>query len=202
MGLVYQIWLLCRQHDIDLTVRWNSRWEPHMQLADAQTRMIDNTAWGLKPRAFELTLKELGLKPDDIQLDVFSQDDMKKAQRWYSLYHAPGSAGVDGFLQRWVNEDGTKAFCWINGPFHLMGRILAKVKEERADGVLVCPKWPKGWRAQLKSLPIAKTVTIGPVRGEDGKTRLSPFWPGARVSPEARKSVVHWTCEAHLIRWN
>ena len=201
ISLVYEIWLLCRQHDIDFTVRWNSRWEPHMQRADAQTRMIDNTAWGLKQQAFEFVLEGLGLQPADIQLDVFSQDDMKKAPRWYSLYNAPGSAGVDGFMQRWTNKDGSKAFCWINGPFHLMGRILAKVKEEEANGVLICPKWPKGWRAQLKGLPIVKTVTIGQLPGKDGKTKVSPFWPGARVSPEARKGVIHWSTEAHLIRW-
>ena len=132
-------------------------------------------------------------------MDVFSQADMKKATRWFSLYNAPGSAGTDGFYQRWINLDGSKAFCWINGPFHLMGRIIAKLKEEKVDGVLVCPKWPKGWRAQLSRLPIIKTVAIKPLT-HNGK-RVSPFYPGARVSPEARKGAVYWSTEAHLIRW-
>ena len=199
INLVYEIWSLCRRHDIDLTVRWCSRWEPHMLQADTHTRMVDNTAWGLKPKAFSQVLADLGLQASDIQLDVFSQADMRKAERWYSLYNAPGSAGVDGFLQRWAKADGEKAFCWINGPFHLMGRIIAKLKEERADGVLICPKWPKAWRAQLKTLPIVKTVTVKQPLAEGRK--VSPFWPGARVSPEARNSLIYWTTEAHLVRW-
>ena len=67
-----------------------------MRRADEQTRMVDNTAWGMKPEAFSQVLDDLGLH---IQLDVFSPEDMKKADRWYSMYNAPRSAGVDGFYQ-------------------------------------------------------------------------------------------------------
>ena len=171
-----------------------------MMRADAHTRMIDNTAWGLKQLAFQQVLKELGVSAEVLQLDVFSQADMAKAPRWFSLYNAPGSAGVDGFLQRWTNPDGSRAFCWINGPFHLMGRILAKLREERVDGILICPRWPKPWRAQLQHLPIVRTVTVRHL--SDQGRRASPFWPGARVSPEARNNVIYWTTEAHLVRWS
>ena len=90
MQLVYRIWQVCREYDIDFTVRWCSRWEPQMQRADAQTRMIDNSAWGLKDEAYAQVLRDLGLEAADLQLDVFSKAEMKKASRWFSLYNAPG----------------------------------------------------------------------------------------------------------------
>lgn len=93
LQLVFETWGLCRQHDIDLSVRWCSRREPHMHRADEQTRMVDNITWGMRPEAFEQVLADLGIAASDIQLDTFSQADMKKADRWFSLYNAPGSAG-------------------------------------------------------------------------------------------------------------
>ena len=79
-----------------------------MRRADEHTGMVDNTAWGMRPEAFAQVLADLGVSAGDIQLDAFSQANMKKADRWFSLYYtAPGSAGVDGFYQKWADEDGT-----------------------------------------------------------------------------------------------
>lgn len=80
-----------------------------MQRADEQTWMVmDNTTWGMRPEAFEQVTTDLEIPATDIQLDVLSQEDMKKASRWFSISNAPGSAGVDGFYQRWVYADGTR----------------------------------------------------------------------------------------------
>lgn len=57
------------------------------------------------------------------------------------------------------------------GPFHLIGRVLRKRQEEEVDNILVCPKWPKGQRAQLRELPIVK------VKRGLGETRQSEAQP-------------------------
>ena len=61
-----------------------------------------------------------GISRSQIQLDPFSQKEFAKADRWFSQYSVSGSSGADGFIQPWVNEDGGKAFCFVNGPYPMM----------------------------------------------------------------------------------
>ena len=50
---------------------------------------------------------------------------------------------MDGFILPWTNEDGSRAFCFVNGQFKHMGQILREILWERADYILVAPGWPK-----------------------------------------------------------
>lgn len=97
---------------------------------------MDNTAWGMRLEAFEEVFTDIGIPATEIQLEVYSQAYMKKANMWFSLYNAAGSARVDGFYQRWANADGTRALCWVDTPFYLMGRIIRKWEEEKLGGIL------------------------------------------------------------------
>ena len=196
---IFEIWTLCRAHDIHLTITWMPRWAGPLPAADSHTRMVDNSAWGLKAWAFAWILEQLGVSASGIDLDPFSQEEFAKAPRWFSQFLAPGSAGVDGFLQRWQTAYGRRAFCFVNGPFQLMGKVLAKLTRERADCVLVYPRWREPWCAQLAALPIVQTVTL-PRAGPSGKDE-SPFVAGSRVESRLRDRVPYWRTEAALVRW-
>ena len=198
---VLTIWQTCVDNDIAFSMAWSPREEPHMQRADELSKLTDNTAWGIADWAFRQIVTDLGVDPVTIQLDPFAQPEFHRAPRWFSLFNAPGSAGVDGFLQPWRLRDGSRpALCWVNGPFHMMGKVLRKVIAEKADCIIVAPRWPQHWVALLaRDLPVA-AQTVVKSYSSDGK-KTPTFVPGSRVSPACRKGPPFWHTAAYLVRW-
>ena len=196
--MVWDLWMFVMGTDFDLSVKWRPRTNPYLKVADQETRVPDNSAWGLRDIYFEQILTAFGLTRSDIELDPFSQAEFAKAERWYSLYSAPGSAGVDGFLMPWVNLDGSKAFCFVNGPYGKLSRVLRKIALERTNCVLVVPSWSGCWKAQLAALPVRGSMEVKKIKGEKG-TSIPLSAPSSRVGPEARAKAGMWKTHAHLI---
>ena len=194
---VFSIWAMLRANNTSFSMGWVSRAEHPMPEADAHTRMVDNTAWSLAPWAFEQVLADLGVSPQDIRLDPFSQAEFDKSHtgRWFSLFDAPGSAGVDGFLQKWREPDGARPFCFVNGPFNLMARVIQKIVYEQVDCILIYPNWNKPWRSQLEQLPVAASTQVKHNRD------ATPFIPGSRVDAHHRALKPYWKTQAALVRW-
>ena len=201
--LVWEVWALVRWFGLGLVVRWCSRAHPLLKTADDQTREADESALGLKEKYFDRTLAAFGILKEQIELDPFSQKEFAKAARWYSQYSAPGSAGVDGFTLPWTNDDGSKAFCFVHGPYSMMGKVLKKVAYEKVDCILIAPAWPQYWVAMLQSLPIVATaeITGDAVPGRRG-ARENIYVRGSRASEETIASSVHWKTSAYLVRYS
>ena len=201
MDTTWQIWEMQRRHQFRLRVRWCSREDPRMKNADGHTREADEGAVGLKPKYYFKLLEDLSVDQSRVQLDPFSQKEFAKAPRWFSKYSAPGSAGVDGFLMPWTNEDGTKAFCFVNGQFKLMGQIIRKIEWEQTDCILIAPGWPKYWVSMLRDLPITRTVPITPEKfvTEGKQVQDSLFVRGSRA---ARGTTAYWKMYAHLVEFS
>ena len=197
-AMVWDIWMFIMSTAFDLTVRWRPRTNPYLKAADQETREPDNSAWGLRDVYFNQILTAFGLTRNDIELDPFSQAEFAKAERWYSLYSAPGSAGVDGFLMPWVKADGTKAFCFVNGPYGKLCKIIGKIALERTSCILVVPSWAGNWKAQLAALPVKASIEIKKVKGENGGP-IPLSAPSSRVGPDARAKAGMWKTHAHLI---
>ena len=98
--------------------------------------------------------------------------------------------------------DGSKAFCFVNGPFKQMGEILRKILWEQADCVLIALGWPKTWVSMLRALPIARTVKVTPDSlVTTGRARTEPmFVRGSRASQDA--PLAHWILYGHLIEFS
>ena len=197
----WDVWAIARQYNLGLKVRWCPREHPLLKEADAHTREPDADALGLKEKYFEQLLGKLGVSRDRVQLDPFSQAEFAKAPRWYSKYDAPGTAGVDGFTLPWTNPDGTKAFCFVNGPFQQMGRILGKIAFEMTDCILITPGWPKYWVALLKALPIVKSVEVraDSKSQKAGSGKESLYFRGSRAPQSAVEISGYWKTYAHLV---
>ena len=58
-------------------------------------------------------------------------------KRFYSLFNAPGSSGVDAFSFNWKDE-----MCLLVPPVCIVGRVLRHLRLCGGKGVLVCPLWP------------------------------------------------------------
>ena len=184
---VMTIWQACADNDIAFSMAWSPREEPHMQRADELSKLEDNTAWGLADWAFNQIITDLQVDPADIQLDPFAQPEFHRAARWFSLFNTVGSSGVDGFSQKWRMADGSKPkLCWVNGPFHMIGRVLRKVAAERVDCIVIAPKWTQHWSALLaRDLPVHALPLSGAAPPTAPVPQLSS--PALESAPSAEK---------------
>ncbi|BDA41867.1 hypothetical protein COCOBI_02-6620 [Coccomyxa sp. Obi] len=168
-GTVKQIWELAFEMDIGLEVRWHSRWEANQVLADQLEKQEDSSDWVMPYATLAEVLSNAACAGRSFTLDVFASDTNTRVQgRFYSKWLCKGTLGVDAFVQPWVTIRGQRQFCWINGPFSQMGRIIKKIREERCDAVLIYPRGAAHWLGMLKYLPVRDTVLIPASRIQRG----------------------------------
>lgn len=118
------------------------------QVADAWSKVEDNSEWILNQEVYEELIRDQVLRGRRPALDVFASSATTKVlEAFYSMYMCPGSKGIDAMVHPWALHDqvGAKQLAYINGPFHLMGAIVWKIKDEQVDCILVGPKWPRHW---------------------------------------------------------
>ena len=79
---------------------------------------------------------------------------------FYSKWLCKGTKGVNAFKHPWAIIEHRRQFCWINGPFSEMGRILKKIREERCDAALLHPISSNYWTSMLCSLPVKPSIPV------------------------------------------
>ena len=183
---------------------WTAREERHMVVADELSKRADNTSWSLSPPYYEWMLQQFGLQESDIVIDPFSDETNHRGPVWFSRYIIPGSSGVDGFSQKWVDTRSgspVRALAFVHGPFSWMDKIIRKIREEQCDCILITPGPQADWVAQLRRLPVVKSVVL------PQRLALHPgvkkIVAGARVAPgEVTSSQMDYLPTwAHLVRW-
>ena len=93
-------------------------------------------------------------------MDMFARKDNTQLPRFYSWKPEPEAEGVDAFQQSWKNIRG-----WINPPFNMIGRILIKVRQEKAHVTIVAPIWPTApWFPWLLKLSIEQPILLPEVK--------------------------------------
>ena len=128
---------ICVRNGISLDVEWISRNDN--EIADQISRepeILDTDDWGLSWEFFHFLEKRY--KP--FSLDGFANSYNNKVDRFYSLYHVPGSSGVDAFSFDWNLE-----FTLLVPPVSIIGRVLQHLYLCRAEGILVVPCWPSSY---------------------------------------------------------
>ena len=131
------IFQFCFRNNISLKVEWIPR-EQNV-LADTASRLadiIDIEDWGLTPSFFTILDNRYG----PFSLDAFANYYNAKCSKFYSLYHCPGSSGVDALCQDWSGEN-----VLLVPPVNAIGKALKHLRVCRAKGVLVAPKWPSSY---------------------------------------------------------
>ena len=117
--------------------------------------------WGeycLAPEWRECTIKELGLNPNQITIDLFA--DGKNAARPLFI-----TQSMNAFSFNWsaLIEEGE--ILWANPPFASLENVIAKVCCEPTRMLLCCPEWPEApWWIMLP--PITKSKVFLP-EGEE-----------------------------------
>ena len=132
-----EIFHLCYDNSIKLTVQWVPR-ENHT-LADQASReadAVDIEDWGINENFFKILNESYG----PFSLDAFANFYNKKVDRFYSLFHCPGSSGVDAFTYNWHGEN-----LLLVPPVSAIGRVLSHLRLCKAKGTLVAPRWPSSY---------------------------------------------------------
>ena len=150
-SLARQIWLWCIDNKI-----WVSA--THMPgsknvEADHESRVFhDNTEWALSPAVFQ-RLCEILFIP---QVDLFASRLNHKVPSYVAWRPDPKAVTIDAFAISW-----TERLFYAFPPFSLITRVLRKIREDKAEGVLVAPLWEtQPWFPLLIKMLVAHPLIL------------------------------------------
>ena len=129
-----EVFHVCFQNRVKLHVQWVPREEN--KLGDSASReadIVDIEDWGITDSFFQILNNLYG----PFSVDAFANFYNAKTARFFSLFHCPGSSGVDAFTHNWHKEN-----LLLVPPVTAVGRVLSHLRLCRAKGVLIVPKWP------------------------------------------------------------
>jgi hypothetical protein len=131
--------------------------------ADALSRWVDPSDYKLHPKLFAKVIGLLG-KPS---VDGFASSSNHLLPRYWSLKEEPGTEAVDCLVQPWARE----RLLWLNPPFALIPRVLARLREQRARALLCTPLWEgRPWWPALMGMATRPSLLL--------PTGKSTFLPG------------------------
>lgn len=148
------IWQWCEQKNIFLFASYIKS-KDNVQ-ADKASRMhlAKETEWELMDEAFRDIVEGFGM-PD---IDLFATSFNTKCKKFVSWLGDPQCVAVDAFTCDW-----SKFFFYAFPPFSVILRVLRKITEDQARGVVVVPFWPsQPWYPLFSSLLVSKPLFFQP----------------------------------------
>ena len=166
--LTFTVWEWCRKRGV-----WISAAHIPGVLnteVDEESRKINsNSEWKLDSRVLQSTLTQLKFTPS---VDLFASRLNAQYERYVSFRPDPEAFAVDAFSLSWQSLD-----FYAFPPFSVITRVLQKVRRDRAEGIIVDPRWPtQVW------WPVLQAMTVGtPILLPNKTSLLSlPRHPGTR----------------------
>lgn len=152
-SLARQIWQWCEERDIWVFASYIKSKEN--VIADKESRILaPETEWELNDKFFHLILNSFGF----FDIDLFATNANKKCERFVSWYRDPESIAIDAFTISWSNY-----YFYAFPPFSLVLRVLRKIIDDRAEGVIVVPFWPtQVWYPLFLKLLTKEPLFLGP----------------------------------------
>lgn len=151
--LARQIWKWAEDRKIFLFASYIPSSENY--LADALSRINnEDTEWEMSRKAFDRITEALGIP----EVDMFASNLNKKCQRFFSWLPELGAEAVDAFTVDWQYIN-----VYAFPPFAVISRVLRKIQQDKASGILVVPDWPnQPWYPVWRSLVVGETVILHP----------------------------------------
>lgn len=133
-------------------------------IADKESRVLTiETEWELNQNQFNMLKSRFG----KFDIDLFATNINKKCEKFVSWHRDPESFVVDAFTIRWHQY-----YFYAFPPFSLILRVLNKIINDKATGVLIVPHWPtQSWYPLFKSLLMETPIYLSP----KSDLLLSPF---------------------------
>jgi len=150
-----RIWQWCEENNIWLVATYITSSQNYVADFESRRHKTENDSeWCLNDKYFNTIIQRLG-KPD---IDLFASYLNYKCQRYISWHPDPKSSFVDAFTIPW-----SKTFFYLFPPFCLMSRVLRKIRQECARGIVVAPLWgSQPWYPLYLSMAESDVITLGP----------------------------------------
>jgi len=126
-------------------------------VADEESRNfhIQDTEWKLDTLLLRKALNELEFSPE---IDLFASRINNQFAIYCSYRPDPGATFLDTFSISWANF---RFYCCP--PFSCILRVLQKVKQDKATGVIVVPQWPtQTWYSVLMTMLVLPPILLKP----------------------------------------
>ena len=126
-------------------------------VADKESRNfhIQHTEWKLDSLLLHKALNELEFAPE---IDLFASRINNQFATYCSYRPDPGATFVDAFSISWADF---RFYCFP--PFSCILRVLQKVKQDKATGVIVVPQWPtQTWYSVLMTMLVLPPILLKP----------------------------------------
>ena len=116
--------------------------------ADVASRWQDDRSeWRLSDEAWSQVQTAFGPH----STDLFASRRNALCLRYFSRWLDPEAAENDAFAHDWSKEDNAYA----HPPYSLLGKVLTKVKQDKATITLVAPVWAaQSWFARLLDMSV------------------------------------------------
>lgn len=164
-----EIWEWCEDHNIHI---YASYIKSRDNIADQESRNTNiDTEWELSSEAF----KSLCIQFEQPHIDLFASRINAKCELYVSWKRDPFAYNIDAFTLDW-----SKFFFYAFPPFSMIPRCLQKIKNDKAKGILVFPKWSaQPWYPLAMSLMISEPIIFLP----NDNLLQSPFRTKHPLSP-------------------
>ena len=128
----------------------------------------------LSIKAFNHIVDKFG-KP---QVDLFATRANAKCRRYVSWKRDPGCFATDAFTLNWASF-----FFYAFPPCSVILKCLQKIRDEKAEGIMVVPEWPaQPWYPLFYELLISKTLKI--------KAKDNIFFPNRETDHFWNKTIL------------
>lgn len=167
------IWKWCEEKEIFIYCTYiNTKLNFHADKASRE--IVDKTDFALDISSFESICQILGT-PD---IDMFATVHTRKCKRYCSWFPDPECEMVDAFSVKWTD------FFYAFPPFSLIAKVLRKIYDDKARGIVVVPDWStQAWFPMYNKLCESEKVYL-----KKGRFRL--LFPYNRRSHPLEKSIV------------
>lgn len=151
--LARKIWQWCEMRKLWITAAYIPSKENYE--ADIASRQINiDTEWEIAEDEF----RKINNKFGPFSVDLFASRLNAKCSRYYSRFPDPLATSIDAFTVAWDKE---KFYAFP--PFAIILRCLQKIKQDRAEGILVVPQWPtQPWYPLFMSLLKERPLILKP----------------------------------------
>ena len=114
---------------------WSPRNNALIQLADECSKFLDTDDWGLSQKSSRIVEKLFKIK---FTCAAFANGINWKTTKFYSKVAAPGTSGVNAFMQDWGQD-----IMYVCPPVNLIIDVYHYIKTVPSSGVLVIPRWER-----------------------------------------------------------
>lgn len=169
--LCRHIWQWCEQRDLFIFASYiNSKDNKDADEESRQTRL--ETEWELNSFYFNEIVAVFGMP----EIDIFASRINTKCEKFVSWYKDPDAVACDAFTIGW---QALRFYAFP--PFAIILRVLQKIVNDNAQGVVIVPYWPtQPWFPIFMSLLVKPPIFFKPNKSllfSIDRESPHPLWP-------------------------